>query len=125
MTLHSSGLFRVWTASGCIDHLQMVCFAFGADAKVLAFGATIHFVRHSKFHLVFWTLPGYFTEAGMILNSAMEVSAWPSNPASATKRRNLPVCAFWKRTFLSLLPFWKVPAALGLPRFLPSVLTYT
>ena len=28
MTLHSNGLFRVWTASGCIDHPQMACFAF-------------------------------------------------------------------------------------------------
>ena len=28
MTLHSNGLFRLWTASGCIDHPQMACFAF-------------------------------------------------------------------------------------------------
>jgi len=48
MTLHSNSLFRLWTASGCIDHPQMACFAFGADTKVLAFGATIHFIRHSK-----------------------------------------------------------------------------
>jgi hypothetical protein len=39
MTLHSNGLFRLWAASGCIDHHRMACFAFGA---------TIHFVRHSK-----------------------------------------------------------------------------
>jgi hypothetical protein len=48
MTLHSNGLFRLWTASGCIDHHQMACFAFGAETKMLVFGATIHFVRHSK-----------------------------------------------------------------------------
>ncbi len=48
MTLHSNGLFRFWTASGCIDHQLMACFAFGAETKTLVFGATIHFVRHSK-----------------------------------------------------------------------------
>ena len=48
MTLHSNGLFRLWTASGYIGHPQMVCFAFGAETKTLAFGATIHFVRHSN-----------------------------------------------------------------------------
>jgi hypothetical protein len=26
-TGHSNGLFRFWTASGCIDHPQMACFA--------------------------------------------------------------------------------------------------
>ena len=48
MTLHSNGLFRLWTASGCIDHHRMACFTFGAETKTLVFGATIHFVRHSK-----------------------------------------------------------------------------
>ena len=48
MNLHSNGLFRIWTASGCIDHHRMACFAFGADTKMLVFGATIHFVRHSQ-----------------------------------------------------------------------------
>ena len=33
MTLHSSGLFGLWTASGHIDHLQMACFVFLGRGK--------------------------------------------------------------------------------------------
>jgi len=49
MTLYSSGLFSVRTASGCIDN----AFALPVSpslpgGKTLAFGTTIHFVRGSK-----------------------------------------------------------------------------
>jgi hypothetical protein len=50
MTLHSSGLFSVRTASGCIDNtLVLPVSPFLPDEKTLAFVATIHFVRGSKF----------------------------------------------------------------------------
>jgi hypothetical protein len=46
MTLHSSGLFSVRTASGCIDNtLVLPVSPFLPDEKTLAFVATIHFVR--------------------------------------------------------------------------------
>ena len=37
MTLHSSGLFPVWTASGCIDSPRVACFAFLARRKNVRF----------------------------------------------------------------------------------------
>jgi hypothetical protein len=37
MTLHSNGFFRVWTASGCIDHHRMACFAFLARRESARF----------------------------------------------------------------------------------------
>jgi hypothetical protein len=49
MTLHSSGLFSVRTASGCIDNtLVLPVSPFLPDEKTLAFVATIHSVRGSK-----------------------------------------------------------------------------
>jgi hypothetical protein len=48
MTLHSSGLFSVRTASGCIDNtLVLPVSPFLPAEKTLAFVATIHFVRSS------------------------------------------------------------------------------
>jgi hypothetical protein len=40
MILHSNGLFRLWTASGCIDHHRMAFFAFLAsreNARILCY----------------------------------------------------------------------------------------
>ena len=49
MTLYSSGLFFVLTASGCIDNaLALPVSPSLQDKKTLAFGTTIHFVRDSK-----------------------------------------------------------------------------
>ena len=49
MTLYSSGLFFVLTASGCIDNaLTLPVSPSLQDEKTLAFGTTIHFVRDSK-----------------------------------------------------------------------------
>ena len=58
MTLYSSGLFPVRTASGCIDN----AFALPVSpslpgGKTLAFGTTIHFVRGFK------TVPAKIKEA--------------------------------------------------------------
>ena len=48
MTLYSSGLFFVLTASGCIDNaLALPVSPSLQDEKTLAFGTTIHFVRDS------------------------------------------------------------------------------
>jgi hypothetical protein len=48
MTLHSSGLFSVRTASGRIDNtLILPASPFLPDEETLAFVATIHFVRDS------------------------------------------------------------------------------
>jgi hypothetical protein len=48
MTLYSSGLFFVLTASGCIDNaLALPVSPSLQDKKTLAFGTTIHFVRDS------------------------------------------------------------------------------
>ena len=49
MTLYSSGLFFVLTASGCIDNASALPVSPSLqDEKTLAFGTTIHFVRDSK-----------------------------------------------------------------------------
>jgi hypothetical protein len=49
MTLYSSGLFFVLTASGYIDNaLALPVSPSLQDKKTLAFGTTIHFVRDSK-----------------------------------------------------------------------------
>jgi hypothetical protein len=62
MTLHSSGLFSVRTASGCIDNVMALPVSPSLpdektlasvspslpDEKTLAFVATTHFVRGSK-----------------------------------------------------------------------------
>jgi hypothetical protein len=49
MTLYSSGMFFVLTASGCIDNaLALPVSPSLQDKKTLAFGTTIHFVRDSK-----------------------------------------------------------------------------
>ncbi len=54
MTLYSSGLFSVLTASGCIDNaLALPVSPSLEDEKTLAFGTTIHFVRDSKFRISF------------------------------------------------------------------------
>jgi len=46
MTLHSSGLFSVRTASGCIDNTVVLPVSpLLPDEKTLAFVATIRFVR--------------------------------------------------------------------------------
>ncbi len=48
MTLYSSGLFFVLTASGCIDNASALPASPSLqDEKTLAFGTTIHFVRDS------------------------------------------------------------------------------
>ena len=48
MTLYSSSLFFVLTASGCIDNaLALPVSPSLQDKKTLAFGTTIHFVRDS------------------------------------------------------------------------------
>ena len=49
MSLHSTGLFRLWTASGSIDHPRMACFAFLARAKNARSRCDDHFVRRSRF----------------------------------------------------------------------------
>ena len=48
MSLHSSGLFSLWTASGSIDHPRMACFAFLARGKNAPSRCDDHFVRGSK-----------------------------------------------------------------------------
>jgi hypothetical protein len=49
MTLYSSGLFFVLTASGCIDNASALPVSPSLqDKKTLAFCATVHFVRDSK-----------------------------------------------------------------------------
>ena len=62
MTLYSSGLFFVLTASGCIDNaLTLPVSPSLQDEKTLAFGTTIHFVRDSKSNRgrIFELLPDY------------------------------------------------------------------
>ncbi|MBW8038589.1 MAG: hypothetical protein FVQ85_01165 [Planctomycetes bacterium] len=50
MTLYSSGLFFVLTASGCIDNASALPVSPSLqDEKTLALGTTIHFVRDSKY----------------------------------------------------------------------------
>jgi len=45
MSLHSSGLFSLWAASGSIDRPRMVCFAFLARAQnARSLGARIFFL---------------------------------------------------------------------------------
>ena len=56
MTLHSNGLFPVWTASGCIDHPQMACFAFLASQKIARFRCNDSFCSDSLGHAT--ALPG-------------------------------------------------------------------
>jgi hypothetical protein len=48
MSLHSNRSFRLWTASGCIGHPQMACFAFLARAKTADSWSYDHFVSGSK-----------------------------------------------------------------------------
>jgi len=50
MTLHSSGLFSVRTASGCIDNALVLPVSPSLpDEETLAFVATIHLVRGSEY----------------------------------------------------------------------------
>jgi hypothetical protein len=48
MNLHSSGLFWIWTASDCIDHPQMACFAFLARSQNAHSRCHAHFVSDSR-----------------------------------------------------------------------------
>ena len=48
MSLHSSGLFSLWTASGSIDHPRMACLAFLARGKKARSRCDDHSVRGSK-----------------------------------------------------------------------------
>jgi hypothetical protein len=48
MSLHSSGLFRLWTASGSIDYPRMACFAFLARDENARSRCDDHFVSDSK-----------------------------------------------------------------------------
>ncbi len=53
MTLYSSGLFSIWTASGCIENLSRLPASPSLPVeKTLAFGTTIHFVRGSNKALI-------------------------------------------------------------------------
>jgi hypothetical protein len=49
MNLHSNRLFCLWTASYCIDHPRMACFAFLARNKNAGSRCDDHFVRGSKY----------------------------------------------------------------------------
>ena len=48
MNLHSNSLFYFWTASGCIDHPRMACFAFLARSKNAHSRCDAHCVSDSR-----------------------------------------------------------------------------
>jgi hypothetical protein len=70
MTLHSNGLFRFWLRQAVSTIIGWPASPSLPETKMLVFGATIHFVRHSKY-LQVMKMNGRFVEILAISTNIM------------------------------------------------------